>query len=71
MLWVVRGDDRRATILPGILAPVDFGGRLIHTAVGSVSGTGRPLHESLGMGGVRGQARAVAAPRGLSRRARR
>ena len=55
MLWVVRGDDRRSW---GILAgrfrrPVDPHGRRQRF------GTGRPLHESLGMGGVRGQARAV------------
>ena len=38
MLGVARGDGRRSW---GILA-VGFGGRLIHTAVGSVSGRGGP-----------------------------
>ena len=55
MLWVVRGDDRRSWgILVGrFRRPVDPHGRRQRF------GTGRPLHESLGMGGVRGQARAV------------
>ena len=65
MLWVVRGDDRR---WPGASSRVDFGGRLIHTAVGSVSGR-RPLHESLGMG-ERTRPGACGAARGLSRRGR-
>ena len=46
-------------VAPGASSRVDFGGRLIPHGRRQRFGTGRPLHESLGMGGVRGQARAV------------
>ena len=56
MLWVVRGDRSCA---PGASSRVDFGGTVDPHGRRQRFGTGRPLHESLGMGGVRGQARAV------------